>query len=412
MKILLVNKFLYPKGGDTTVTLSTGKLLSEKGHKVIFWGMENPLNPEYPYKDYFVSYIDFNKLMNFLQQFRTTLRILYSLEAKKKIEKLIERERPDIVHLNNFAHQISPSILDVFRKYDIPTVMTMHDYKLVCPICSMLLDGKACEKCQNSRYYWCFFNKCTKKSYAKSLLNSLEMYLHHKILHIYGKIDIFISPSRFLKQKVKDMGFKKEIVYLPNFVNVKDYSPKYSFNEKIICYFGRLSKKKGLFTLLEAVKGINIKLKIIGDGSVKKDLEEKIRKENLENVSFLGYKSGDELKEEVINSMVVVLPSECYENNPRAVIEAFALGKPVIGSRIGGIPELVRDGETGLTFEPYNAKDLRKKILCLLDNQNRIKEMGQKARLLVEEEFSSDKHYERLIEIYKEAINKCKCNKF
>jgi len=408
MKILLVNKFLYPKGGDTTVTLSTGKLLSEKGHKVIFWGMDHPLNPEYPYKDYFVSYIDFNKPMNFLQQFRTTLRILYSLEAKKKIEKLIERERPDIVHLNNFAHQISPSILDVFVKYKIPTVMTLHDYKLVCPSYSMLIDGKPCEKCRNGKYFWCFLKKCTKGSYVKSLLNVVEMYLHHKILHIYDKIDVFISPSMFLKKKLKEMGFKKEIAYLPYFINAKDYLPKYSFSKKIICYFGRLSKEKGLFTLIEAMEGTDAKLKIIGDGPIKKDLEEKARKENLENVSFLGYKSGNELKEEVRNSMAVVLPSEWYENYPRSIMEAFALGKPVIGTRIGGIPELVEDNETGLTFEPGNVEDLRDKIEDLINNPKKISEMGKNARKFIEKELNPERHYEELMKIYQLAMEEHK----
>jgi len=403
MKVVLVNKFLYSKGGDAITTLNTGKLLCAKGHEVIFWGMKHPFNPKYPFEDYFVSNVDFNKPTSLSQQFKTSFNILYSLEAKRKIEEFIKAERPDIVHLNNFAHQISPSILDIFRKYKISTVMTIHDYKLVCSSWYMLAKGKPCEKCEGGKYYWCFLNKCTKNSYLKSLINVVEMYLHHKILHIYDKIDVFISPSIFLKEKLKEMGFKKEIIYLPNFINTKEYEPEYNSNDKTICYFGRLSKEKGVFTLLDAMKGSNAKLKIIGEGPLKKRLRLKVKSEKLDNIDFLGYKTGDELKNEIKNSVAVVLPSECYENNPRAVLEAFASGKPVIGARIGGIPELVKDNETGLTFQPRNPENLREKILMLIDNPNKVAQMGKNARKFVEENFNPEKYYKKLIKIYQSA---------
>jgi len=408
MKILLINKFLYPKGGDVISTLETGRLLSEKGHKVIFWGMKHPLNSEYHYKDYFVSYVDFNKPMNILQAFKTTMRILYSFEAKKKIEELIKKEKPDIVHLNNFAHQISPSILDIFAKYRIPTVMTMRDYKLVCPSYTMLSDGIPCERCKNGKYYRCFINKCTKNSYMKSLLNTVEMYLHHKILHIYNRIDLIIATSQFLKEKHIEMGIRNEIVCLPNFVNIKDYLPEYQWKEKSIVYFGRLSREKGLFTLLKAIKGLNIQLKIIGDGPIRKDLGQKAKKERINNVVFVGYKLGKDLKKEIQDSIATVLPSEWYEAFGRTVIESFALGKPVIGARIGGIPELVKDNENGLTFESGNSEDLKDRILHLLKNPDKIIEMGRNARKFVEENFNPEKHYQGLMKIYQMAIGRDK----
>ncbi len=406
MKILLVNKFLYPKGGDAICSLETGELLVSKGHEVLFWGMKHPENPDYPYKELFVSHVDFNKSIRISQQLKTSINILYSFEARKKIEKLLKVEKPDIVHLNNFAHQISPSILDVFKKYNLPTVMTLHDYKLVCPSYSMLTDGKPCEKCRNGRYFWCLLKKCTKGSYVKSSLNVVEMYLHHKILHIYDKINVFISPSVFLKEKIREMGFKGKVIYLPNFVKLEDFKPSYDYKEKFIIYFGRLSQEKGLFTLIEGVKGIDIKLKIIGDGPLRKELESKAREDRLDNIFFTGYKKGKELKEEIWKSIFVVLPSEWYENNPRTVMEAFALGKPVIGARIGGVPELVRDGETGLTFEPRNAEDLRDKIDYLKNSPDKISEMGKNARKFAEKELNPEKHYQQLMKIYQMAIDK------
>ena len=406
MKILLINKFLYPKGGDAIVVLATGKLLSEKGHRVFFWGMGHPMNPEYPYSEYFVDNIEYEGRLSQKQKMSNALKILYSFEAKKKIKKLLVQESFDIIHLHNFAHQISPSILDVFKKHNIPVVMTMHDYKLVCPSYSMLQDGKPCERCKGGRYYWCFLRKCTKNSHLKSLVNTVEMYLHHRIMHIYDSIDVFISPSKFLKEKLKEMGFKHKIGYLPNFIYPGEFTPQYENKERSICYLGRLSYEKGIPTLIEAMRGSDIKLKIIGDGPLRERLWAKSKSEKVNNVEFLGYKTGEELKNEIRNSMAVVLPSEWYENNPRTVLEAFALGKPVIGARIGGIPELVKDGETGYTFEAGNVEDLRSKILMLTMSPNKIIHMGKNARRFVEEYFNSEKHYQELMKIYQMAIEK------
>jgi glycosyltransferase involved in cell wall biosynthesis len=405
MKILLINKFLYPKGGDAICTLDTGKLLQAHGHEVVFWGMDHPDNPDYHHKDLFVDNIDFQHSGGVKKQFLAAMNILYSFEAKRKIRKLIERVCPDVVHLNNYAHQISPSVLDAIKRFNIPAVMTMHDYKLVCPAYSMLLNGKTCERCKDGKYYHCFLNRCTKGSRAKSLINTAEMYLHHNILHIYDKLDILISPSLFLKNKCHEMGLNREIIHLPNFVDVQNYKPKYEWQENALAYVGRLSVEKGVPTLIEAVKRLPLTLKIIGNGPLRAQLETKVRDEKIDNVTFLGYRTGDELKNKIKNSIAVVLPSECYENNPRSVIEAFALGKPVIGARIGGIPELVRDGETGWTFEAGNISDLRARIETLLHTpRETIVQMGKTARCEVETRFNPDVHYEALMGIYQRAI--------
>jgi len=406
VKILLINKFLYPKGGAEASTLVTGALLSRKGHEVHYWGMQHPSNPEYPYKDYFVSQVDYNKASGILTKLKAASNILYSFEAKKNIESFIKEIKPDIAHLNSLYHQISPSILHVLKKHTIPTVMTIRDYKLVCPSYLMLADGKPCERCKGGRYYNCFFNKCTKNSYAKSFLNVVEMYLHHKILHIYDSIDVYISPSMFLKNKLEEMGFTHEIEYLPNFVDLGEYSPRYNWQQRSIVYFGRLSPEKGLSTLLEAVKDLNVKLKIIGDGPIRQELEKKAVVERINNVIFVGYKSGQELKKEIQDAMATVTPSQCYENNPRSVIESFALGKPVIGARIGGIPELAKDGETGYTFKSGNVDDLRSKINLLIGSPDKVINMGKTARKLVEQHNNPEAHYQRLTQIYKMAAEK------
>lgn len=410
MRILLINKYLYPKGGDAISTLVTGALLSRKGHDVLYWGMEATENPQMLYREYFVSHVDYNEKPG-LQGLRMALNILYSFEAKKKINALLKAVRPDIVHLNNFAHQISPSILDVIKRYDIPVVMTMRDYKMVCPSYTMMENGKPCERCKGGRFYFCFLKKCTRDSAMKSMLNAAEMYLHHRILHIYDKIDIYISPSKFLKNMVRQMGLEGEIRHLPNFIQPEEFQPSYGWEEKSIVYVGRLSYEKGLVTLIDAAKGLDVAVKIIGDGPLRNPLMFRVKSEEIQNVHFLGYKTGEDLNQEIRRSMFAVLPSEWYENNPRSVMEAYALGKPVIGSRIGGIPEIVRDGETGFVFEPGNALDLREKILSLLGSKNKITEMGRTARAFVEEELNPEKHYQGLMQIYAEAKDRYSAKK-
>lgn len=250
-------------------------------------------------------------------------------------------------------------------------------------------------------------NKCVKDSGAKSLLNTAEMYLHHRILHLYDLIDVFISPSRFLENKVKEMGFRNETLYLPYFINLEEHHPRYDWEENSIAYLGRLSREKGLFTLIEAMRGLpDIKLKIIGEGPLREALGDRVKADGIHNVEFAGYKTGEELRNEIRKSMAVVVPSEWYENLPFAVLEPFALGKSVIGARIGGIPELIRDNETGLTFESGNSNDLRSKIAYLANNAEKVVHMGHNARLFAEKELNAEKHYEELIEIYSRAIEK------
>lgn len=408
MKVLLINKFLFDKGGDARSMLDIGRFLAAKGHDVCYWGMEHPMNPKYLHEDLFVSYIDLNDPGGIKDKIYITANILYSFEAKKKINRFIHRTNPDIIHLNNFAHQISPSILHIFRKKKTPVVMTLHDYKIICASYLMIKNQHVCEACKGGRYYQCFLNKCTKNSYFKSFVNTIEMYLHHKILHIYDLIDIFISPSMFMLRKLREMGFKKDVVYLPNFIRIEDYRPAFDSKDKTVCYFGRLSPEKGIFTLIDAVRDTEIQLVVIGEGPLRSELKDMIRKEGLRNVLYLGYKSGEDLKRHIRESLVVVLPSECYENNPRALLEAFALGKPVIGSRIGGIPEIVKEDENGLTFEPGNAVDLREKLIYMIKNSNKTRNMGKNARRFVEDNFDSEQHYKQLMQIYDIAMERHK----
>lgn len=409
MKILLANKYFFIKGGAENSFFETAGLLEKKGHKVIFFSMQHPKNKTSEFERDFVSNVDYDK-PGLGGTLKAAGRLLYSFEAERKLADLIRREKPDLAHLNNIYHQISPSILNPLRKAGIPAVMTLRDYKVVCASYSMIADGKICEACKGGKYYQTFAKKCVKGSAVKSLLNTVEMYLHHDILKLYGMVHTYISPSRFLIEKVKEMGFKGRFEYLPNFTSLTSTDAD-DRPGKTALYFGRLSKEKGLLTLIEGAKRITdpeFVLEIAGEGPIKEQLEQKIKAENIGNVKLLGFKKPAELAADIRRAGFLALPSEWYENNPRMIIEGFALGKPAVGARNGGIPELVRDNDTGWTYEPGNVDDLVEKLNRMLADPAKLQQMGRAARRLVEVELSAEKHYERLIGIYETAIRDVK----
>ena len=386
MKILLVNNFSCPKGGAEVSLLNTGKLLKEKKHHVY----------------YFFADKELKKTKNNLKR---VFKLLYSLEARKKISQKLDKTKPDIVHLNNIYHHLSPSIIDEVKRKKIPLVMTLHDYKLVCAIYKLWRNGKVCQECKNEKYISILKNKCNLKgNLAESFLLWMEMVLHHKILHIYEKVDLFISPSRFLVKQFRQMGFKNKIVYLPNFVFLNKRKQSQIKETKTIVYFGRLTPEKGLLTLIKAVKNLPIILKIIGDGNLKFKLEKLVLKEKINNVKFLGWLDQKKLKAEIKKSMFTILASEWPENNPRAIIESFALGKPVLASKIGGIPELVKDKKNGLLFEPGNIKELRNKIIWMITHRQKRKEMGGKTHFLIRKNYHQEIYYKKLINLYKSIL--------
>jgi len=414
MNILHINKFHYMRGGSEAVYFETAKILESHGHKSLFFSMQHPENLSCETRDYFMPYVDLNTNRNgIIDKLKSTGRILYSLKARKLLFKLLNEYQVDIAHLHNIHHQISPSILHTLKKRKIPVVMTLHDYKMVCASYLMMANGKNCEACSGGNYLAVIKNKCVKGSFAKSCLATLEMYVHHRFFDIYGNVDTFISPSLFLKKKLAEMGFRKKIIHLPNFIDTEKFRKvKEGENgrENSIVYFGRLAPEKGLYTLIKATKLLdttrNVVVKIIGDGPIRGDLEEKAKLGWNHNIQFLGYMKGEALYKEIKKCLAVVLPSECYENNPMSVLESFALGVPVIGAKIGGIPELVKDGITGLTFESGNAHELAEKIRYVLDNPGKVAKMGENAKVFVEQNLNAEKYYQGLINIYKSAIGK------
>lgn len=282
MKILMVNKFFYIKGGSETYYFALKHLLEAQGHTVIDFSMQDEKNFSSKYSKYFVENVNYNSAGGLQKQLKAGFNIVYSKEAKKKFEQLVIATRPDIIHLHIFQHQLSPSILDVIKKYNLPTVYTAHDLKMLCLNYKMMHHGQICEECKGQKYYRCAVNKCVKESFAKSCINVAEGYIH-KWRHSYDVIDKIITPSAFYKKKFEEFGIPgKRVVHIPNFLDTeKPEINKTNDCEEYYLYFGRLSEEKGVLTLLRAFQGIDAKLYIVGTGPIKSDIEEYISAESI-----------------------------------------------------------------------------------------------------------------------------------
>lgn len=406
MKILMVNKFFYIKGGSETYYFALKQLLEAKGHTVIDFSMKDEKNFDSPYLEYFVESVDYNGEMSKKQQLKAARNIIYSTEAKRKLEKLIQDTQPDIAHLHIFQHQLSPSILDVLKKYDIPTVYTAHDLKMLCLNYVMMTHGQLCEKCKNGHYLNCLKQKCVKNSILKSSINVLEGYLH-KWKRSYDTIDVIMTPSLFYRKKFMDFGISKERVHhLSNFLDREcpEVEPAKD-KEQYFLYFGRLSVEKGVLTLIKAVENTKNLLYIVGKGPCLQEIEQYLKEHNMTNVKLLGFKSGKELINVVGNARAVILPSEWYENGPYSAIESLQLGRPVIGSELGGIPELI-DGN-GKVFHHGDVEELRQ-ILEQFPKPGTpdYQQYCMRSEEIFAENYMAESHYEKLLLMYEKAIQK------
>jgi len=403
MKVLAVNKYYYKKGGSETYYFDLNDLLKKNHHQIIPFSMKDDKNFNCEYDDFFIHNIDYGS-NSFSTKVKNAVKIIYSLEAKKNIEKLIKSVNPDIAHLHIFQHQLSPSIIHGIKKTGIPIVNTVHDLKVICPNYKMMSNNSICEKCKGGKYYNCFLSKCVKNSRAASLVSTCEAYFH-SLLKSYSMVDMFICPSNFYRNKFIEFGIpENKTIHIPNFIDVYKYDPSYD-NEDYFMYFGRLSEEKGLKTLLKAMKSVKrSKLVIVGTGPIELEMANLIRIYNLDNVEMVGFKNGNELLDIIKNSMFSIIPSEWYENGPLSVLEAMAMGKPVIGADIGGIPELIDNKNTGLVFETGNEESLSEKINFLLDNPKVAVEMGVNSRKKVEAEYNQSEHYNRILQLYSSVL--------
>ncbi len=417
MRILLINKFHFLKGGAEKVYLEELALLREAGHEVHCFAMADPRNlPAGGDEEFFVSNVDPGTPGNPWQAARAAGRMLYSFASKRKLGALIDARGPfDVAHLHNIYHQLSPAILSTLKERGIPAAMTLHDFKVVCGTYSLLNQGELCERCSGGNFGAILKTRCNGGSLLRSGLTWAEMTLHHKLSNPYGAVDRFISPSQFLKNKIAAMGFHGRADVLPNPVRVPPApSPAEAIIPDHLLYVGRLSREKGVDLLLTALAGVpQARLHLCGDGPERAALEAQSRSLGLDSrVEFIGQVGPDRVGEQLARAEALVLPSRCHENQPLSVMEAFARGRPAIGSDFGGIPELIETPGAGMIFKGNDAAALTaalQKFLMLPAAEKAA--MGARGRTFAEENFTPEKHMRALLELFEEIMAASNRNK-
>lgn len=448
MRILLVNKFFYRKGGSETYLFALADGLRAMGHEVAFFSMQHPNNEPSYWSKYFVSEKEYNGEVSAFQKVRAAATIAYSPEAKRKFEALCEEFHPDVIHLNLVHRQITFSILDApyVKRNRVPVAYTSHEYSLVCPAYTMLDgNGEICEACVGGHYLNVLKRTCTKGSKAKSALSFVEAEFL-KWSKAYDKIDLIIACSEFMKQKLNKGGYGERTIAMQNFLtdeqramgrkvaNTHKYEEEAAGQRPYFLYFGRLSKEKGILTLVKAflqAAGLsapasettpsvssraehsrverpclpsNWDLRIVGKGPEHQAIEAMIQSTSTEarsRIKLLGYKTGEELQQEVGNARYSVMPSEWYENMPYSGLESLAAQTPIIGANIGGIPEIVLNRQTGFLFESGNTSDLTDKLLqASITDFNDYGRMQDECIEYVGSRCDQQRYVERLLDEY------------
>ena len=390
MKILQVNKFLYQQGGAETYLFDLTKVLRQNGHEVVYFSQKNLKNIENTNNDLFLSPINLQKFsFSSLVQIG---RIFWSFEASKKIIKILQKENPDLVHIHNIYHQISPSILSAIRKQGIPIVMTVHDWKLIRHDYIYRADNKVVKN---------------KNSSLVDALLKLE-YNFHKLINVYKKnIDLFIAPSKLVKDELVKNGFEaNKIIVQPYCIDIDGYKPNNLAPENYILFFGRLHESKGADTLINAfakIRNKTIKLKIAGSGPQEKELKELAKNLNLsDRVEFLGQKQKNELIGLIQASMFTVMPSRFHETLGLSALETFACGRTVIASKAGALTEFI-NANNGLLVEVDDVFGFSQAISSLIDGPEIITKLGINARI-TSEAYDPKSHYDKIIKIYQGLI--------
>lgn len=398
MKVLMINKFLYPNGGSETYIFKLGEYLEQMGHEVQYFGMEHKGRCVGNRVDEYTSDMDFHGGSK-ISKLTYPLKTIYSKEARVKIRKVLDDFQPDVCHLNNFNYQLTPSIiLEIVKwrketKKNCKIIFTAHDYQLVCP--NHMLNNpnthKNCEKCLGGHYINCVNGKCIHNSTAKSVIGMMEAEFW-KLKGTYRYIDKMICCSEFMKTKLDTNPlFANKTIAIHNFIDKVEWQD--NEKKKYVLYFGRFSEEKGIGTLIKVCQQLpDIQFIFAGTGPLENVIND------VPNIKNVGFKKGKELEKLIREACFSIYPSEWYENCPFSVMESQMYGTPVIGANIGGIPELIQAGKTGELFESGNNNSLKLKIQNLWNDKDLCKQYSENCRNI---EFDSiDKYYQKLIKIY------------
>lgn len=399
--LLSINNYFYPRDGVDVLFLEHNRLLAESGWEVVPFSMHHPSNAPSPWSRHFVEELELGHDYSLMQKAARVPKVIYSLEARRKLGALLREIRPRIAHCHNIYHHLSPSILGILKQHRIPTVMTLHDFKIACPAYHMFDGRQPCEKCKGGHLHSVLTNRCIKGSLALSAIVMTEALVHSALRSYARCVDRFISPCQFYIDKLVEWGWpKSRFVHIPSFVDETMFRPRFEPGAHIL-YFGPLAPEKGLTTLVSAAALAKVRVHVAGSEGMLSDSLRLMATRLGADVTFLGPLEGEALITQIQTARAVVLPSEWYENAPISVLESYALGKPVIASDAGGLPEIVRHGLTGWIFRAGNAQALAD-VLATVSSlpEAEISAAGRRARALVETEFSRARYQQRMLDLY------------
>ncbi|WP_319420617.1 glycosyltransferase family 4 protein [Pleurocapsa sp. FMAR1] len=401
MSLTIINagQNYHIRGGAERYQFALAQLLHHHGHQVIPFAAEHAKNEITPWSKYFPKRVDFEQPTP-----KDLLEFVYSRSAALSMESLLYDRQIDLAHLHIYYGQLTASILSPLKKADVPIVQTLHEYKIVCPVYTLLSDGNVCQACNGHAFWQATLKRCNKGSLSRSILSTVESYVS-KMLGSVNKIDHFIAVSYFQREKLIELGLRADkVTTVHNFIDASDYQPSTALGEYFL-YFGRLEQSKGIFTLIEAASSIkDTPLLIVGDGTVRPKLEKLIQERELNHIILLGFKHMQELQKLIRHSICTITPSQWYETFGLTLIESFAHGRPVIASEIGGMTEIVTDGIDGHLVHPGNAEQLRERMLWMAEHLTQAREMGLAGRRKVETHFNPESHYQKLISVYQKVL--------
>jgi glycosyltransferase involved in cell wall biosynthesis len=407
MKILFCNKYNFPFSGTEVYLFELMALLRSQGHEVALFSMADSHGDPTPHDQYFVPHIDFkDSTAGWLSLAKLGAHAIYSSDARSRLRKMLHVFRPDVAHVRNIYHHLSPSILWELKEQKIPTIYHLNDFKLICPVYNMVTQGHACEQSCTGHYWKMLSKGCYEGPISSATLLMTEAYVHHW-LGTYGKcVDHFLTPSQFAKQQLMKNGFNaKKITVLPHFQNLPEIAAPPALDAPIL-YFGRLSPEKGVDQLIHAMKALpEVRLQVAGDGPQRAALEGVARAQSLKNVEFIGHLTGKELEGRIAAARFTILPSLAYETLGKSILESYAWQRPVIASDLGSRRELVHEGKTGLLYPPGDVEQLSGAISYLAQRPQQAQAMGAAGRHLVATHHSPAAHYQELMQLYEQVCS-------
>ncbi len=406
MKILFCNKYNFPFSGTEVYMFELMELLKAHGHEVALFSMADPRGGATPYDPYFVPHIDFKSPeLGWFARAKLAAHVIYSTDARRRLSRVVDDFHPDVAHVRNIYHHLSPSILWVLKAKGVPVLYHLNDFKMLCPTYNMVSKGNACERCRGGQFHHVLTEGCAE-SLSSAMLLAAEAYFHRGLRTYQRCVSRFLTPSRFAKEALIRNGFSREkISVLPHFQKLPVEWTTHPQAGSPILYFGRLSREKGVADLLRAMKDLpHAQLSVAGDGPQRTELESLARELNLNNVVFTGHVEGKVLDRLIASSCFTVLPSRAYETLGKTILESFAWGRPVVASDLGSRRELVEQGETGVLFSPGNVEQLTKAMLFLLERPELAATMGAAGRELVETQYTPEAHYRGMLSLYERML--------